>query len=111
MSEKIKNLLKDIYRNMQAIFGDALIDVFLFGSYARGDYDEESDIDIAVIIKGDRKGLEKYHKSLTDEMINQSLKNDVLVSFVDIPQDDFEEYKEVLPFYKNICREGVRLSA
>ena len=111
MNEKINGLLKDVFNNLTAIFGDKLIDVILFGSYARGDYDEESDIDIAVIIKEERKDLEKYHRALTDEMTNQTMNNDVIVSFVDIPQTDFEKYKDVLPFYKKICNEGVRISA
>ena len=41
----------DSYHN---VFGDSLVSVLLYGSYARGDYDEYSDVDIAAIVKGER---------------------------------------------------------
>ena len=41
----------DSYHN---VFGDSLVSVLLYGSCARGDYDEYSDVDIAAIVKGER---------------------------------------------------------
>ena len=56
MSEaSLRAILNQIYRNTHSIIGDPLIDVILFGSYARGDYDEGSDIDIALIVDMDRE--------------------------------------------------------
>jgi uncharacterized protein len=37
---------------LRAVFGSRLRDVRLFGSYARGDADEDSDVDILVLIDG-----------------------------------------------------------
>jgi predicted nucleotidyltransferase len=36
-------------KQAKSVFGDSLCDVILFDSYARGDYDEESDIDIILV--------------------------------------------------------------
>ena len=49
-AEEIKILLKDIYCSASRVFRDKLIASILFGSYARGDYDSESDMDIALIV-------------------------------------------------------------
>ena len=37
------------------------------------------------------------------------LENDVVVSPTVIPYDEFEEYKEKLPYYRNIAREGMQI--
>lgn len=39
-------LLKDTYSEFFRLFGDKLVSVVLYGSYARGDHDSESDIDV-----------------------------------------------------------------
>lgn len=87
------------------------MDVILFGSYARGNYDEESDIDIALIIDLPREDMKKYDKELNHMSSVISLDNDVLVSIVSIPSKEFEYWKKDLPFYRNVDVEGVRLNA
>lgn len=112
MSENILNrLLKSIYRNMNKMVGESLKEVILYGSYARGDYDDESDIDIALIVDMDRPGAEKLLRSLMEYISNFSLDNDVVVSLNCIPEKEFNYYKSAMPYYRNIDREGVRLSA
>ena len=36
------------------IYGDKIHGIYLYGSYARGDFDEESDIDFTAIVEGDQ---------------------------------------------------------
>lgn len=104
-------LYQDVLSGMKDIFGEELRSVILFGSYARGDYDEESDVDIAVLVSCSRIDLEKYHPDIVKEMSNLTLKYGVLVSIIDIPEENFLEYKDTLPFYRTISREGVSLNA
>ena len=51
-----RNQLKDISGQMVSIYrdiyGDAVTGVFLYGSYARGDFEKDSDVDIVAIVKG-----------------------------------------------------------
>ncbi len=107
----MKDVLLSVYNNIHEIIGEPLQEVILFGSYARGDYDAESDIDIAVIIDMDREALKKYQNKLIHMASEYSLNEDVLLSVCCIPSKEFEEYREALPFYRNIYSEGVRLSA
>lgn len=37
------------------------------------------------------------------------MEHDTIVSPTVIPYDEFEEYKETLPYYRNIVREGLRI--
>ncbi len=51
-SENLRLILSDVTAGLREIFGEKLENVILYGSYARGDADEESDIDVMALIKG-----------------------------------------------------------
>lgn len=112
MSEaSLQAILSRIYKTTHSIVGNPLIDVILFGSYARGDYDEESDIDIALIVDLAREELKQFDNDINHMSSEIGLDNDVLVSVVSIPAKEFEYWKNDLPFYRNVDTEGVRLNA
>ena len=112
MSQNTLNrLLKIIYTNMSIAIGESLREVILYGSYARGDYDNESDIDIALIVDMDRSEAEKLLRSLMSFASDFCLENDIVISLNCIPEKEFNHYKAVMPYYRNINEEGVRLSA
>ncbi len=112
MSESsLRELLNRIYTGTTDIVGSSLCDVILFGSYARGDYDSESDIDIALIMDLTREDMKQFDNDICHFSSEISLENDVLVSIISIPAKEFEYWKQELPFYRNVDTEGVRLSA
>lgn len=47
--DKKAQALNEFLRLLKERFGSSIEEVFLFGSYARGDYDEESDIDVLIV--------------------------------------------------------------
>ena len=99
---QVTNQMAQCYHD---IYGADIVGIFLYGSYARGDYDNQSDIDIAAIVKGSRLDLQNKLKAVWDISADIGLENDVVVSPTVIPYDEFEEYKEKLPYYRNIARE------
>lgn len=102
----ISEQMVECYR---AIYGTDVIGIFLYGSYARGDYEDDSDIDFTAIVKGNRIELQQKLKRVWDISTDIGLENDVVVSPTVIPYDEFEEYKETLPYYMNIIKEGKRI--
>ncbi len=46
MSKSIERLLAELKTNLMAIYGDRFKALYLFGSYARGEEDPESDVDV-----------------------------------------------------------------
>lgn len=108
-----KNQLDHISRQIaqfyRSVYGDSIVAIYLYGSYVRGDYDEESDIDITAIVKGNRKDLQNKLKQIWDESAVIGLENDVIVSPTVIPFDEYEEYKQTLPYYRNIQKEGMQI--
>lgn len=108
-----KNQLNDILGRMLVIYhdiyGDAVIGVFLYGSYARGDYEKDSDIDIVAIVKGERRVLQDKLRLIWELSADVGLEYDTVVSPTVIPYDEFEAYKEILPYYRNIVKEGLQV--
>jgi len=45
-------ILGELKRSLESLLGDQLASMVLFGSMARGDYYDESDMDVAIIVRG-----------------------------------------------------------
>ena len=109
MPKNMQNLMEKYVNEIKKIYGLHLRQIILYGSYARGDYDNESDIDITAVVKGSRLELQNKLRAVWDISADIGLENDVVVSPTVIPYDEFEEYKEKLPYYRNIAKEGKQI--
>ena len=91
--------------------GNKLDKVILYGSYARGDYDDESDIDIMVLanIPLENRGSER--EKIRDILGYIDLEHDVVLCLNVTDCETFNKYTEDLPFYINVLKDGVVLSA
>lgn len=99
--------LRDMCNTMSEIYGDCLDKVILYGSYARGEQTEESDADIAVILRSNI--TEQMHDSMIDALVEYELECGVTISTVQIDSGHFSEWKTILPYYMNIDKEGIVL--
>lgn len=104
-------LLKETDTELRKIFGSDLCKVILYGSYARGDFDDESDIDVMALVDMDKAELAKYRRQVSSFADEMDLKYDVLLSVKLQDTATFEKYSTVLPYYRNVLKEGVILSA
>ena len=102
----ITQKMAEIYRG---IYADNLVKIVLYGSYARGDYDRESDIDIVAIVQGDRELLQQQLKLAWDKSADLELEYNTIISPTVIPYQEFEKYRDDIPYYKNIALEGVEI--
>ena len=89
------------------VFQDKLCEVILFGSYARGDQDEESDVDVMILAHVPPAQCSAYRKQMEPAASRIGMEYDVVVSICvqDIAQ--FNQWFNVLPFYQNVRREGI----
>jgi len=104
--EQVKNEVSQVIQN---VLGDKLRNVILYGSYARGDYCEESDMDIMVLADVNNNEAYPYKKELRKITSQIALKNDVMVSVFLINKQFFDDHISILPFYQNVINDGVEL--
>lgn len=105
----LRDILCSIKQGYKQVYGDDIMDIYLYGSYARGDYEQDSDIDFVAIVKGNRLDLQKKLKLMWDIAADLGLENDIVISPTVIPYNEFLQYQEKLPYYRNIIKEGVKV--
>ncbi|MDO4309096.1 MAG: nucleotidyltransferase domain-containing protein [Eubacteriales bacterium] len=102
-----ENILNELVNGILKIMRPAVVQIVLYGSVARGTNTEESDVDVALLIKG---CLDKNTEDLlSDFIVDMNLKYDKVFSVIDIDYDNFLKWKKVTPFYQNVTKEGVVL--
>jgi len=93
------------------VLGDKLEKVILFGSYARGDYDEESDIDIMIISDIVPEDANATCDEICDLLGYLTLEYGILVSLIMTCSSIYHRYKDYSGFYRNVQKDGVELYA
>ena len=99
--------LEKMIPGMQEIYGDLVDSIILYGSIARGTRAEDSDVDVAILL---RAGATKAMRDqMLDLVVDLELECGRVLSVLCIDYDKFAEWKDILPFYKNIRKDGVVL--
>lgn len=88
------------------LMGTDLNQVILYGSCARGDYTQDSDIDIALLTACDRMEVKKYSDRIARISAQLAMKYFAVVNFVCLPHSEFMQKKSWYPYFRNIDREG-----
>jgi predicted nucleotidyltransferase len=104
MTKVLIQALSEFKSDMGTLYGDKLYRVELFGSHARGDAEDDSDVDILVVLKGPVRPYDEIEK--TGEIVSRiSLKYDCVISCVFMDAERFATRNG--PLLRNIRREGV----
>jgi len=80
----------------------------LYGSEARGDAREDSDIDVLILLEGDKRDL-KHEDDLAGALYDIELNTGVLVSPMIMLRKQWENRPFKTPFYVNVKNEGIRI--
>ena len=101
---ELKIILSEVKKELKNLYNNNLVDIVLYGSYARGDYSENSDVDLLVILKS-IETIGKETDKIVDVIYDISLKYNTLISVVPITYKDYKSINS--PLLLNIRKEGV----
>ena len=110
-NSELNKLLTDVTEGTKSVLRDRLLKIILYGSYARGDYNSDSDVDImalADLSEDERRVIQKRINKIASDI---SLKHDITVSISLRSLNMYNIRVEYIPFYKNVHDEGVEIYA
>ncbi len=97
----------ELIAGLISIFQDEILQIILYGSVARNEATEESDIDIAIVLKT-ALPMDKREQFIMWSA-DLDMKYDKVFSIIDIEKSRLDQWGKVLPFYQSIQNEGVLL--
>ena len=106
LDDMAQAILNDLRQRLTEMYGQRFDRLILFGSQARGDADEGSDVDVLVVLHGSVRPEEEIRR--TGHLVAElSLANDLVISCSFISSQRFMTEKS--PFLLNVRREGIPL--
>lgn len=104
MSAQTKKLLKKLKQGLVRVYGEQLSAVYLYGSFARGDNVQGSDLDVIVILKDFQRRAAEIRR--TSELVGDlSLDFEITVSPLFMRENEWTTNK--FSFLRNVKAEGV----
>jgi predicted nucleotidyltransferase len=100
----IQNILDELKSELQIIYRKKLKGVYLFGSYARGEADRESDFDVLVVLKDFKRYAQEVDRTV-ELASNLSLKYGVTISTVFMREREWLQGDS--PFLSNVRDEAI----
>lgn len=107
LNEQLNTILSEVTEKIKKLYGSKLKKIILYGSYAMGRQDEESDIDLMVLIDIDESQLRNYDKELNEIISDIGYRYVRVLSLIDMSYEKFNKWVDVVPFYKNVRNEGI----
>ena len=109
MTQTMQQLIQLYVSNIHDIYGSHLRQIILYGSYARGDFRPDSDIDIMILLDLSDIDIKKYRHQLSDMTFDFNMDYDVDIKPIAKNEEHYRKWVDNYPFYSNVNREGVRL--
>lgn len=109
MPSNVKRTINDFIKKVKEILGDRVKKIILYGSYARGDFNKNSDVDIMILTDLNEKEIEEYRDKISNIVFEIQLEEEIYISPIIKNIDKYNERIKIIPFYMNVQKEGVEL--
>jgi predicted nucleotidyltransferase len=101
---EIDQILKRFAQKLKELYGKRLRNIVLYGSWARNEAADDSDIDVAVVLSGDVEPCKEIDRMI-DIINDMNLEHGVLLSVYPVSQENYEQLNS--PLIINLRKEGV----
>lgn len=100
-------MLRAYADGLHEIYGDKLVRVTLFGSYARGDFTEDSDIDVFAVVDLPELALRERFDALCSLTARLNLEQDIELAPVVVSKERYRYWGDVHPLFHEVKKDGV----
>ena len=111
MPDGMNGLLDQYLGNIQKIYGSHVRKIILYGSYARGDFRQDSDIDLMILLNLSDMEIKEYRHQLSCMTYDFNMDHDLVIKPIAKSEEHFKKWVTGYPFYANINEEGVVMYA
>lgn len=111
MPDIVSNILFGFARQIKKLLGAKLSRIIVYGSYARGDFHEDSDVDVMILVKLSETEIKQVASAIYNMAYDIELEKGIHISVVIKNEEQFEYWVDTLPFYRNVSKEGVEINA
>ena len=109
MPKTMQDLLGQYVESVKMIYGTHVRKIILYGSYARGDFGPDSDVDIMILVDMSDLSLKTYAKELSYMTYDFNMDHNLDIKPIAKSEDHFNKWIINYPFYSNVQKEGVVL--
>ncbi len=107
----VNAIVARLCESLTPLFPGQGMEAILFGSYARNEAEDGSDIDVFLLVDASRERIAELHWQIGDAAADLMLDYGVVVSPIVENREYFRANADTLPFFRNIQREGVQMRA
>ena len=104
---EVRTIVARLRERLEGIFPQEQFDVILFGSYARNDADDGSDIDVMFLVDSSRQTIQEKHWQIGEAAAEVLMDFGIVVSPIVENRAYYYANADLLPFFKNMQREGI----
>ena len=109
LSPAISVATEELSRSAQNIMGERLRKIIIYGSYARGDFKDYSDLDIMVLADIDESEYKALENEIDKTASDIGLEHDIIISVLLNNENLFMSRLPISPFYRNVMSEGIEI--
>ena len=110
MPENVSSIVYRFSKEVKRMLGESLRRIIVYGSYARGDYHENSDVDIMILVKMSDEEIRAVKNDIYDLAFDVEMNTGIQLSPIIKNEAQYEYWVDTLPFYRNVRDEGVIVS-
>ena len=105
---ELKDTLTALASELQNLYGDRYRGLYLYGSYARGEADEGSDVDLLLVLAGEVRPTAEIRRS-SAAVSSLALKSGYLLAVLPVAEEEYRASEK--PFLANARRDAVPVTA
>ena len=110
MPDDVRNVVYKFSLQLRKLLGSSLSKVILYGSYARGDNHDFSDVDLMILVKMSDSEIKRIENDVYDIAFEIEIETGIDISPIIKNEAQYEYWVDTLPFYRNVRDEGITIN-